>query len=84
MLNLVEGESTAARIDLRFNYDALKTNADSFWMLLFFTGYLNAKKDPYASSTYQLTPPNLEIQDVFLSWIRLWFSDHSTRDLQRL
>ena len=77
MFSLIEGTQMTATIDLKFNYDNLKEGGDSFWMLLFFTGYLNAKKNEVTGLEYTLSIPNLEIRETLLSWIRLWFTQKS-------
>lgn len=80
---LIAGETIVKEIHQDLTYNELDTSIKNLWSVLFTTGYLT-QKGMTDADTYLLAIPNLEIRKLFITQVREWFRDESSRDTSRL
>ena len=87
--SLTDGKSIAVEINENLNDDQPYTEEDSFWTLLYLTGYLTPSPDsancvvsPGPEQTV-LAIPNREVREVFEKEIKSWFRPMLPRDRQQ-
>lgn len=80
---LIAGEAVWKEIRMELTYSELYKNMENFWSVLFMTGYLtwSGKEE---GERYQLSIPNREIRQIFVSQVREWFSDTAAGDIQKV
>ena len=80
---LISGESISKSINMELTYNELDSSIDNLWSVLLTTGYLTQHGRSEGKS-YQLSIPNREIRDLFISQIREWFRDTTRADVPRM
>lgn len=80
---LISGESILKSINMELTYNELDSSIDNLWSVLLTTGYLTQHGRSEGKS-YQLSIPNQEIRDLFISQIREWFRDTTRADVPRM
>lgn len=79
---LCAGHGIAVHLSPTTNCDAVRQDADSFWTLLYLTGYLTMAKNPSVCTGKArlgqsvLVIPNREIRDIFEQEAEAWLSKH--------
>ena len=73
---LLRGGSVKVRINERLTYGDLDSNdLDSFWSILYLTGYLTPTSIDYENNIFELRIPNKEIKMIFEESISNWFKN---------
>lgn len=80
--SLIEGKTITKEIKQELTYNELDKTIDNLWSVLFTTGYLTQRGKN--GRKYQLAIPNLEIRELFVTQIREWFNEASTKDTSKL
>ena len=87
---LLAGEAVPCRLAGELSYDALQSSEESFWTLLFMTGYLTKASsrqmekcgihpDKVPGDSAVLAIPNKEVLEVFADAASLWFKEAMDR-----
>ncbi len=75
MQTLVDGGTIEIKVNEKLTYsDFMYHNADDFWTLLLFTGYLTTTTRGNVSNAYWVKIPNEEIRDTFENKVRALYS----------
>jgi hypothetical protein len=72
---LLKGNTIEKTIDEGIVFARLKTNADTLWSLLLFSGYLALAKTAVFGTPCQLRIPNREVETLYKSMILDWFKE---------
>jgi hypothetical protein len=76
---LIAGETIVKEIRQELTYSELDQSIDNLWSILFTTGYLTQRRC-LGGTSYELAIPNLEIRDLFVKEIKVWFDETSKKD----
>ncbi len=77
---LLEDKSLVKRVVKHIAFDEFETNADVFYSLLLFAGYLNAKpesddeEEHTQTQKFFLTIPNLELKNIYTDRVITWIT----------
>lgn len=80
---LINGETVIKRIKQELTYNDLDSSIENLWSVLFSTGYLTQRGNPYGDDI-ELVIPNKEITKLFIRLAQDWFKDTSRADLSRI
>ena len=80
---LIAGETIVKEIRQDLTYNELDSSIENLWSVLFTTGYLT-KRGRVDLRRYQLAIPNQEIRELFITQIREWFRDETSKDTPKL
>lgn len=76
---LISGKSIRKSIHMELTYNDLDSSIENLWSILFTTGYLTGRGSAKCSEM-ELSIPNQEIRELFVSKIREWFKDLTRAD----
>lgn len=79
---LMAGGYIAQKIEEDLTYDYLHSSEDNLWSILYLTGYLTRvrseeRQEALPEGVTALRIPNAEIQEIFETTVRTWFSDYA-------
>lgn len=80
---LIAGDSITKNINMELTYNELDSSVDNLWSVLFTTGYLT-QRGRMEGKGFSLAIPNREIQELFVSQIRVWFQEYTRADAPRI
>lgn len=80
---LIAGESIIKPVSQELTYNDLDKSIDHLWNVLFTTGYLTQRRQ-IDEKYYELSIPNKEIRELFISQIQKWFKDTIREDNPKL
>lgn len=80
---LIAGGTIVKEIRSELTYNELDKSIDNLWSVLFTTGYLT-QRGKIKGDKYQLAIPNLQIRKLFISQIKEWFQESTSKDTPKL
>lgn len=80
---LIAGGTIIKEIRSDLTYNELDKSIDNLWSVLFTTGYLT-QRGKIRGNKYRLAIPNLEIRELFVSQIKVWFRESAGKDTPKL
>lgn len=81
--SLIAGETIVKEIRQDLTYNEVDSSIENLWSVLFTTGYLT-QRSRIDGKTFELAIPNREVKELFVSQIKEWFKESSTKDAPKL
>lgn len=80
---LINGETVVKPIKQELTYNELDKSIDNLWSVLFSTGYLTQRGNPYGDNL-ELVIPNKEITKLFIRLAKEWFEETARADFSKI